>query len=71
MNLKWTSEKPSAPGWYWWRGEGDIEGEILEIYVQTSEAVSELRAWLTKEEANYPLSTIKGQFAGPIPVPSP
>ncbi len=69
MHLTWTSQSPIAAGWYWWKGVDVDEGEIIEVFVQTREGESELRAWLARDERSFPLATIKGQFAGPLPYP--
>lgn len=70
MNFKWTTEKPASSGWYWWQGEEHTEGEIIEVYIKASDDAKEVRAWLTKDEVNYPVSAMRGQFAGPIPEPT-
>lgn len=47
--MRWTREKPNAPGWYWCRGPGD-DGEQWEAIVRVDEYVDpdELGcSWLT------------------------
>lgn len=70
MNLSWTEERPSIPGWYWWKGENDHEGEIIELFLHNREGKEELRAWMTRDEQSYPFDAIKGKFSGPISLPS-
>jgi hypothetical protein len=70
MSLSWNPEKPAAPGWYWWKGEDDIEGEIIEVYLKTKDEWRELRAWLTRDESSYAVAAMHGKFAGPITGPT-
>jgi len=60
--LKWTREKPTKDGWYWWRTGGDcnLRG-IVSVCIETDIMVL---------AGNYKyLSQTTGEWAGPIPVP--
>ncbi len=61
--LRWTSEKPSVPGWYWYRGETDLN-EII-VWVSTDLRVvfagTNFRSW--------PVEEIAGEWSGPLTPP--
>lgn len=57
----WTTEKPTVEGWYWWRGESDL---------------NELICWVGRDGgvlfiAFAPSTTriMGGEWAGPLPLP--
>lgn len=64
--MKWTKEKPTKPGWYWFRSETEYGTctTVLEIRnVQGGLVVVETIAI-------YPLEEFReGEWAGPIPEP--
>lgn len=62
--LVWTSEKPTAPGWYWHRyGEGR-RAEVINVQLREGELVEVM------QEADSLTSALPdGQFAGPITEP--
>ena len=33
-NLHYTTKKPTEPGWYWCRNEGDLPGQLWEAIVR-------------------------------------
>lgn len=61
--LKWTSTKPTKPGWYWWRTVTTQPG-VYEVY----HANGTLKVYWPKIEK---VSAIEGEWAGPIPEPEP
>ena len=60
--LKWTREKPTKNGWYWWRTGGDcnLRG-IVSVCIETDIMV-------LAGSYKY-LSQTTGEWAGPIPEP--
>ncbi len=68
--LKWTREKPTAEGWYWyrWADASAFEGvSTSEIgYVDRNDSGS-----TQFHEADGPclVSSLKGWWSGPIPTP--
>lgn len=61
-NLKWTMVKPSASGWYWYRGEiGEAEPLIVEV--------DETGMFQWPDGGFQEVSLAKGEWAGPIPLP--
>ncbi|TMQ31629.1 MAG: hypothetical protein E6K65_00575 [Nitrospirae bacterium] len=44
--MTWTTEKPSKPGWYWYR-ESKGEPEILSLYKDDGQLFNK-RNWLTR-----------------------
>lgn len=61
--MNWTNEKPTKPGWYWYRDLKD-RSEILQVGYMDGELV------ILSEEADCLYQQfMDGQFAGPIPEP--
>lgn len=66
MKPKWTTEKPSRAGWYWWR-MGTRDAEIVEI--------EEIAGILTVFQTGYDENLAKsvkfweGEWAGPLEEP--
>lgn len=72
--MNWTTEKPTAPGWYWYRSglgdEGDWEQSkpiVIEISFFCNRDT--LRAFMSSSDCVYYLEDAHGEFAGPIPEP--
>ncbi|MDE2097207.1 MAG: hypothetical protein KGL39_08165 [Patescibacteria group bacterium] len=59
--LRWSSEPPKVPGWYWYNSDGFGIGMVL---VVIAESVPRAR-WTSVECVNF----TNGQWAGPIPEP--
>lgn len=63
--MEWTTDKPSKPGWYWWRTEGSVE--ITRVYIMVwNEADQEVRPWCSWGW----IAQLEGEWAGPIPEPT-
>lgn len=64
--LRWTTEKPAEPGWYWWTDSTRRKPTMAEVYVSTSGHL-----WVDSV-AFQPceLEQQSGQWAGPIPQPT-
>ena len=68
MTLHWRSEKPSVPGWYWFKNhlrEDYHEPRIVQLRIYNGEIAlgnSTLRGFTLYET---------GQFAGPLEPPNP
>lgn len=64
-DMKWTSEKPTRKGWYWWRQ--DKEAVICRVW-----------EWWDKQELyvrfegsdSAPVNTLDGEWAGPLDPPT-
>lgn len=61
--LVWTDEKPTVPGWYWWRTDS-LPPHIIAIGREGTQWVVSFTA-ATGYSDRIPF----GQFAGPIPEP--
>jgi len=60
--MKWTTDKPTTPGWYWVNFHG--HREIVKLY-----QCGDRLAW--GDDENDPLSLVEFlEFAGPIPEPT-
>lgn len=67
--LAWSSEKPSEPGWYWFRNDSkDIDPALVYVNVEWDE----VGPWRHGEDDCH-LTDLHGQFAGPVtpPIPPP
>ena len=60
--LTWTSEKPTAPGWYWWRSPTD-RVMICDVYEW------DYMFFVTTIGEPLRVGGMAGQWAGPIPEP--
>jgi hypothetical protein len=57
--LVWTNEKPTGPGWYWWRD--DMHAACV-VRVDDDLLIFLYEEYLTPDE-------LGGEFAGPIAEP--
>lgn len=64
--LTWTDEPPKVPGWYWFKDEYGIRIAWIK---HDSRKMNELYA-VIGGVGNW-MSTLHGQWAGPIPEPRP
>lgn len=62
--LEWTDIRPKVPGWYWFKGEYGIRIAWIK---HDSRKMNELYA-VIGGVGNW-MSTLHGQWAGPIPEP--
>lgn len=74
--LRWKKEKPTAPGWYWYRNDAYDEPQIVELLIVhgrrcVSFSGSDITHWI--DDPGFPLAErlMAGEWAGPIPLPSP
>ncbi len=58
--MGWTSEKPNAQGWYWWRCFAVTTGQQTRIGVVHIDADGYCR-----EEGEY-VSNLGGEWVGPL-----
>lgn len=64
--MKWTHEKPTAPGWYWYKNADD---EIPEIACVISKGGELYLSFFGEYTFEVELADCLGEFAGPIPKP--
>jgi hypothetical protein len=65
QNMKWTSEKPTEEGWYWWQNRPFYSPKIIPIY----KVSGSLCHGQHDGQSPYWIDQMDGQFAGPIPDP--
>lgn len=53
--MTWTTERPKAPGWYWYLCDGTPDPLIVFVDKQ-----------LSVEQGGWFVSELAGQFAGPL-----
>jgi hypothetical protein len=61
--LRWNTEKPSQPGWYWYRGLIDEADPLIVL-------VDEAGYFQWPDGAFEDVRQTDGQWAGPIALPS-
>ncbi|MCP9449630.1 MAG: hypothetical protein NNA31_11155 [Nitrospira sp.] len=60
--LRWTTAKPTVPGWYWYRGDAhEADAFIVEV-----DSVGQFQ-W--PDGGYQEVSLAKGEWAGPIEEP--
>ncbi len=77
--LRWTTEPPTEPGWYWWREPCSVTWNVCEIYhgsissrplfVRNGGRVDNLPTFVMIYGAGGPGGR-RLEWAGPIPEPS-
>lgn len=63
--MKWTSEKPTKPGYYWLRG-ADADAQLVRVYrarLSGAMRVESIEGW------NDVVDDISCQWAGPLEEP--
>lgn len=66
--MKWTTDKPTQPGWYWIK-DGSA-ARIVELEIGTFDGVYVAWVWQVGSRAQIPLERFNcGEWAGPIPEP--
>lgn len=64
--LVWSKEKPTVPGWYWWRKKGTTERAICQI----EQPVNSKYLWVYCVTGfRMELPSCFGEWAGPLPEP--
>lgn len=67
-NMKWSTDKPKVPGWYWWRADTCPE-EICRVYPGDAESGMFARGIIWDEEFDIESLSICAEWAGPISSP--
>lgn len=60
--LVWTRERPTEPGWYWWRTTS--HERIVQVTQMPSGSF-----WFFVPDVSLSVESSVGQWAGPIPHP--
>ena len=63
--LSWTTDKPTMPGWYWWREVDSKDGFIVQVDIE-GETVSSSG---TADDASLD-EMVGGEWAGPLEPPA-
>jgi hypothetical protein len=66
--MTWTTEKPTVPGWYWWKPK-QYYPVIVEIYRLEVRGKHYLMIGNCNEHHEGDLEYAEGEWAGPIPPP--
>ena len=64
--LRWTSEKPTEPGWYWYR---DIDDASYGTEMCHVENVNGELCGAFNDRDMPPVDNLNGQWCGPLPRP--
>ncbi len=63
--LRWSAEKPTVPGWYWWRNKTPNGGYITDML----EVGEQLTVYNDQTHKSHSVDEFQGEWAGPIPEP--
>ena len=66
--MKWSSDKPTAPGYYWHRSRTMVNGKHF-TWVVEIEKVSDVLYVAGLSPNRFILENASGDWAGPIPAP--
>ena len=64
MTLRWTTTRPTVPGWYWMRYESVSEQRIYMVYVSARRIRNADKWWGVGFDQD-------AEWAGPIEPPAP
>jgi hypothetical protein len=64
--MNWTTEKPTAPGWYWYRDQDGRNAEFIKVFVGSEN----VNAYFPSEDTYCGADMLTGQFSGPILPPT-
>jgi len=70
--LKWTKNKPTVSGWYWWRFEENIVPHMVYVVLESVLRPVEKDRWLIlypNSTEEFEVETRGGEWSGPIPEP--
>ena len=62
--MKWTTELPTASGYYWWREPGSMDAFIVEVDIERQTVSSSG----TDDDAS--LDEMDGEWCGPLEQPA-
>jgi len=62
--LTWTTEKPTQPGWYWWRKSRRHEIEIAKLW-----DVDNIYGQFHQDPHVFRVDEVGGEWAGPLAPP--
>lgn len=78
--MKWTNDRPTTSGWYWYRGKYDAAGRavppppvVTHVSMEGSRSGygdKEPFAWQPFMDYDSPLKDFTGKWAGPIDPPA-
>ncbi len=61
--MTWTTQKPTQPGWYWWRIYDDEPWQVVQVCVKGD------RIFHKRIGSQFEIDTSKGAWSGPIKEP--
>ena len=64
--MQWSTDKPTEPGWYWWRSKYGIV-RIVQVHSWPNPKAG-LSFWLP--DVNHNVDTTEGEWAGPLEQPN-
>lgn len=65
--VRWTSEKPTVPGWYWFKQDIMRDGELSDSFIMYINHLGE--ACESGSTTRHSVHTLCPHWAGPIPAP--
>jgi hypothetical protein len=65
MTMRWTREKPTQPGWWWWRYEAGRKASVMHI---SEDHIHGMNVFTVGTLVLF-LQEVPGEWAGPVPEP--
>lgn len=65
----WTAQTPMVEGVYWWRYTRISQPEFMVVLTSHLDEALYCGTWANWRYSHIPVSTCKGEWAGPIPKP--
>jgi hypothetical protein len=66
--MKWTLQKPTTEGWYWFR-EKNMEPEVVHLCLSRDDAMLEVQSVFGQGNAPIQVSAWDGEWFGPLEAP--
>jgi hypothetical protein len=64
--MTWTTDKPTVPGWYWWR---NAQG-IIEHHIVWHDEEEDFLCMVTDDGNRIDVGSAGGEWAGPLEAPT-
>jgi len=67
--MSWTIERPTLPGFYWFKGTVSVSSAAREVILATVVELTgfppNVKVWFPQKDLPIPISECEGRWAGP------
>lgn len=71
--MTWTSQRPTLPGFYWFKGTVNFSSAAREVILATVVEVTgfapNVKVWFPQKDTSIPIGACEGRWAGPLDPP--